>query len=989
MKRLLLLLCTLFTLSSLYSTEARASHAAGGEIIYVHISDSTYQFFYKFYRDCTGVSEPGTVQLCIYNNCTNQTFTRTMQKWTGTLPPDNRSNGSPVSAGCSQYPNRCINSSSSLPGYREWWYTWIETLPLKCNSWRFSTVIVARNGSQNITGANLYVETTFNSTVSWVNSSPFYAIKPIPYVCLNQPYTYNNGARDSDGDSLYTQLMRPLTAGNCSGPSTQVGLRTLSPAINFTNNPFQTNNTFALNPLTGQMSFQAGQQGAHALTIRTDEYRNNQQIGSIMRDVQVQVIPCSTQAPALDTPQIDTSKLGLLNGIFRGCVGQPMDFCFDIVATDTDAIILAADNLGQPGISINGASTSYTNQGTDSLRFCFSWTPTAADAGKTQSFQLTIRDSTCKPPGILLTYVRDITLYVWPKTEASPDTSICQGEPIFLGVNGGGQYEWEVLSGNDPNMPATGAGPTGVPTVTTTYQVTSTVNSYCANSNKDTVVITVEQGPDMGGQNDTTGCPGNPFFLDLKINRQTGATYDIKWTPATGLSSDTVERPQVLLNNDRTYYVEVGSDVNRCKSLDTTVVTILDGFSVENPDTAICIGEGIRTRANGDGAYTYQWTSSDITAAFANPAALQTSVTPGDTGTYEVILRGSYTGCPDSVAKFMVTIEPVPTVAVNNDASLCFGDTMKLNGVVQPNSYTLYTYGWAPGASLDYPDRLDPIFTANQEGTTTLTLTATTAQAGCSASESMNIEVFPADYLELPGDTAICPGDSIVIAMNANGAPSFYWSPDFNISSVSAEQPKVYPVTDQLFTVYGKDSTGCLDTNQIFITVRPRAIVDLPDTVTLYPGESYRMDPGGNCLYYSWFPPLGLSRADIANPLVNPGVNTRYVIQARTEGGCSVTDSVDVLVNTDSYIDMPNAFSPHMRSNNTLKLIRRGDVQVKDYSIFNRWGTKVFQTTDPDMGWDGTFNGELQPTGVYIYTIEAVTPAGRTIKKQGNVTLIQ
>ncbi|MCB0700876.1 MAG: hypothetical protein KDC11_13540, partial [Chitinophagaceae bacterium] len=95
MKRLLMLALPLilscFLLTA--SKEAKASHAAGGEIIYIHISDSTYQIFFKFYRDCTGISEPGTASLCIYNNCTNQTFTRTMNKWTGTLPPDNRANG--------------------------------------------------------------------------------------------------------------------------------------------------------------------------------------------------------------------------------------------------------------------------------------------------------------------------------------------------------------------------------------------------------------------------------------------------------------------------------------------------------------------------------------------------------------------------------------------------------------------------------------------------------------------------------------------------------------------------------------------------------------------------------------------------------------------------------------------------------------------------------------------------------------------------------
>ena len=148
------------------------------------------------------------------------------------------------------------------------------------------------------------------------------------------------------------------------------------------------------------------------------------------------------------------------------------------------------------------------------------------------------------------------------------------------------------------------------------------------------------------------------------------------------------------------------------------------------------------------------------------------------------------------------------------------------------------------------------------------------------------------------------------------------------------------------------------------------------------------MDPGGNCLYYSWFPTLGLSRADVSNPLAQPIVNTRYVIQGRTDAGCVVTDSVDVIVKTDSYIEMPNAFSPG-RGRNSLRILRRGDVELKNFTIYNRWGTKVFQTKNVDEGWDGTLDGEKQPMGVYIYVIEAVTPSGRTINKQGNITLVR
>ena len=56
-----------------------------------------------------------------------------------------------------------------------------------------------------------------------------------------------------------------------------------------------------------------------------------------------------------------------------------------------------------------------------------------------------------------------------------------------------------------------------------------------------------------------------------------------------------------------------------------------------------------------------------------------------------------------------------------------------------------------------------------------------------------------------------------------------------------------------------------------------KATVSMPDTVILYPGESYQLNPQGNLLYYSWFPTVGLSpNAAVSNPIASPTVNTRY-----------------------------------------------------------------------------------------------------------------
>ena len=57
--------------------------------------------------------------------------------------------------------------------------------------------------------------------------------------------------------------------------------------------------------------------------------------------------------------------------------------------------------------------------------------------------------------------------------------------------------------------------------------------------------------------------------------------------------------------------------------------------------------------------------------------------------------------------------------------------------------------------------------------------------------------------------------------------------------------------------------------------------------------------------------------------------------------------------------------------------------------IFDRWGEKVFETSDPKHGWDGYYLDKLMNTGVYVYTITAIIFNGQEVKKNGNVTLVR
>lgn len=967
--------------------QAKASHAAGGEIIYEWISDSTYRIFFKFYRDCSGIAEAGTETLCITDTCNSFQQSITMQKWTGALPGGGV-NGTPVSAGCSAFPNRCQSSSSTLPGYQEWWYSTLVTLPNRCRFWRFSVGISARNGSGNIGGGNLYIETTFNNDQFQGNSSPYFSIKPIPYVCVNQPFTYNNGAIDPNGDSLSTDVINPMSASPC-GPGTNIGLNTgFTPPLSIPGNPFHTNASFTTVPSTGQMSFTAAQTGPQTLTTRVREYRNGQLIGYIMRDIQVQVLNCTTVAPtfAFGT-NIGGGGIGV-GGRIEGCIGQTLTFDFSAKSNDTNAVLLSEDNHV---FSIPAATVNHYGQKNDSIWGTFSWTPSASDGNRLFTLLVTVKDSTCLPPGIMLYYTDDIPIWIWGATRAVNDTSVCPKETAYLTATGGGNYLWSVLPGGSPigSLSCTSCtSPIATPDLVTSYVVTSQLNSFCPN-NKDTVVVGVLPGIEFTKLSDTLTCPNNPVKLDLKPKPGPGIVYSAKWTPATYLNNDTLLAPTCTptAGGGTTYTVLITSNSNACKARDTVFVDVLTGFQIQNPDTNVCDGATVKARVIGDTRYTYSWSSDGLPGVFDNPNSMEPTITPQPLGLATYTLKASYPSCPlDSAGEFKITVEPNPIVTILDSAAMCQNDTLTLAAFVQPANFP-FDLQWTPGASLDNAKKLNPVFKAQQSGF--LVLTATSPLAKCTSADTAKMIVFPAQFVNPTGDTAVCPGTPVQLKMNGKAIKGFRWSPEIRISSTTAENPIVTPLTSQVYTVYAVDTNACYDTASVKVVIVPGAKLFMPDTVKLYPGESYQMDPSGNCSYFSWFPPIGLSRADISNPVVKPDVNTRYVVTGITESGCSTSDSVTVIVAAESVVELPNAFSPGSAPNATFKILRRGDATLKNFSIYNRWGMKVFETADIDKGWDGSYNGEPQPMGVYIYTIDAVSSNGRRFTKQGNVTLVR
>lgn len=119
---------------------------------------------------------------------------------------------------------------------------------------------------------------------------------------------------------------------------------------------------------------------------------------------------------------------------------------------------------------------------------------------------------------------------------------------------------------------------------------------------------------------------------------------------------------------------------------------------------------------------------------------------------------------------------------------------------------------------------------------------------------------------------------------------------------------------------------------------------------------------------------------------------TTYVrfVASNTAGSCNYySDTYEVFVG-ESHLECPNAFSPDASEgvNDEWKVSYKSLISFECY-IFNRWGVKVAEFTDPAQGWDGKYNGKYVPSGVYYYVIKAEGADGKKYKLNGDINIIK
>jgi gliding motility-associated-like protein len=143
---------------------------------------------------------------------------------------------------------------------------------------------------------------------------------------------------------------------------------------------------------------------------------------------------------------------------------------------------------------------------------------------------------------------------------------------------------------------------------------------------------------------------------------------------------------------------------------------------------------------------------------------------------------------------------------------------------------------------------------------------------------------------------------------------------------------------------------------------------------------------------FQWYPPTYLSNASIEHPIFNSNKSINYIL-TRTNliTTCKVDDIYKIDVSNNVVISIPKAFTPNGDNLNDILRIQYG-AGIKTFNfikIFNRWGNLVFQTTNLNQGWDGSFNGVQQEMDAYTYFISYVTFKNDLVSKTGSFILLR
>lgn len=443
---------------------------------------------------------------------------------------------------------------------------------------------------------------------------------------------------------------------------------------------------------------------------------------------------------------------------------------------------------------------------------------------------------------------------------------------------------------------------------------------------------------------DTTLCEGQTLVLNGPV--VAGATYE--WSRPDSIGSS------IVADTTTTYKLKV----NGCQIPDSVNVYFITQPDFDlGIDHLLCVNEALRLDATSQNGQ-YQW--------YKDFAAL-----PGETtSTYVVTTSGTYSvevnaqGC--GVFRDTVTINfggnPHP-FSLGPDTLLCPRESVTITATVPgatASSYLWSTGSRNPSVTIRSPYELWVFVTVNG--------------GECEVLDTIRVDYNRLRGVDLGGDTAVCKGEALVLTADF-GNGTYLWQDGSDQATYYVRETGYYFVRAQI----GR----CISMDTVHVTYEDTLRINLgPDTV-LCRGERLRLYPQGAGANYKWQDSTSVTTYTVSEP-------GYYAVVANNSCG-RATDSVSVLLkDCDCQVFLPTAFSPNGDGRNDyFRPIYRCQLSDFKLSVYDRWGSRVFYSSDPQVAWTGRQKGTSLNMGTYIWILEyRNSNTQQLFKKNGTVTVV-
>ncbi len=636
--------------------------------------------------------------------------------------------------------------------------------------------------------------------------------------------------------------------------------------------------------------------------------------------------------------------------------------------TATEDVVVTVKPLPTPSIVATsadvctGQSTDLTVSGGTSYLWSTSETTPMISVVPTASTTYTVTATT---NGCTATASKEIVLNDDVTLNLS-NSNICIGNSASLSISVGTDYIW--------SNGATTSSITVNPSATTNYSVTVSDANDCSAST--TVTVNVHPLPVVELGNNPTICSGASTNLSPIAPSTTGVSY--QWSNSETSQQITVS-PMIT-----TTYSLVVSDNNTCTASNNITVNVnLTPVANAGLDQDICEGDSAQLGASGGTVYSWNNASDLTNSSINNPKA-----GPVQTTTYSVTVSAN--GCMD-VDQMIVNVNPIPSAFAGFDESICAGTSTQLTAVGGTS------YHWSNSANTA---------TTNVSPNTNTTYSVTVTASGCTSTDEVSITVVAIPVVSFASDT-IAGCEPLLVNFSDSTQPSPYtylW--DFGDGAISTtNNPSHLYTNDGVFDVKltVTNLQGCQSsyTNNNMISVYPQPNIEFdwtPDFGDIFDGKiEFHSITSGGVTDYDWTFGDTIS-SNNSSILENPNhkyINAGYYdvwLVGTTQFGCadSIMHTIRIKDLTTFYI--PNAFTPTGNDLNETfgPIFFNCEFDTFEFSVYDRWGGRVFSTTSPDQAWDGRAYGgtNIAKSDVYVWQLKYKEKGGSLLQMIGKVTLV-